>query len=32
MHVRVRALQVLIELFLLIIAKDFAKLIVGLHS
>ena len=31
MHLRVRALQVLIEFFLLVIAQDFADLLVGIH-
>ena len=32
MHLRVRALQVLIEFFLLVIAQDFADLLVGIHA
>ena len=32
MHLRVRALQVLIEFFLLDIAQDFADLLVGNHA
>jgi hypothetical protein len=32
MHLRVRALQVLIEFFLLVIAQDFADLPVGIHA